>query len=150
MRFPENWRWTFEAGIRRGALHVYSLCQLAADQSGNFMTTVPRSDDQLPPAVEIDFQPDCPARPERQVVLGELGRFLHDVETHIGKPAILMVSSRVESEYRLSDAFPRLLWARQAFFPPSYFARPWSIWQATRHRRIEGVGAPVNWDVMAK
>ncbi|MBB4098165.1 GH25 family lysozyme [Sphingomonas kyeonggiensis] len=150
LRFPENWRWTFEAGIRRGALHVYSLCQLATDQSGNFMTTVPRSDDQLPPAVQIDFQPDCPARPERQVVIGEIGRFLHDVETHIGKPAILMVSSRFEDQYRLSDAFPRLLWAQQRFFPPSYFARPWSIWQASRHRRIEGVGAPVNWDVMAK
>jgi lysozyme len=150
LRFPENWRWTFEAGIRRGALHVYSLCQLAADQAGNFMSTVPRSDDQLPPAVEIDFDPGCSARPERQVLVTELTRFLHDVETHLGKPAILMVSPRFEAQYRLSDAFPRLLWSRQDFFPPSYFARPWSIWQANRHRRIEGVGTPVNWDVMAK
>ncbi len=150
LRFPENWHATLEAGIRHGAMHVYSLCQVAADQSGNFMSTVPRSDDQLPPAVEIDFQAECRARPERQVVIGELGRFLHDVETHLGKPAILLVSSRFEDQYRLSDAFPRLLWARQGFFSPSYFARPWSIWQANRHRRIEGVGKPVNWDVMAK
>ncbi len=149
-RFSENWRAALDASIRRGALHVYSLCQSAADQSGNFMSTVPRSDDQLPAAVEIDFQPDCAVRPDRQVLIGELGRFLHDVETHLGKPAILMVSSRFEGQYRLSDAFPRLLWARQDFFSPSYFARPWSIWQATRRRRIEGVGEPVNWDVMAK
>jgi lysozyme len=150
LRFPENWRWTFEAGIRRGALHVYSLCQLASDQAGNFVSTVPRTDEQLPPAVELDFQADCPARPERQVLIGELGRFLRAVETHLGKPAILLISPAMESQYRLSDAFPRLLWSRQPFFPPWYFARPWTIWQASRMRRIEGVGVPVHWDVMAK
>ncbi len=150
LRFPENWRWTYEAGVRRGALHVYSLCQLAADQAGNFVSTVPRSDDQLPPAVELDFDPGCKARPERQVVIGELDRFLHTIETHIGKPGILLVSARFEAQYRISDAFQRLLWSRGAFFPPWYFARPWSIWQASRFRRIEGIGAPVNWDVMAR
>ena len=150
LRFPENWRWTYEAGVRRGALHVYSLCQLAADQAGNFVSTVPRSDDQLPPAVELDFDPGCKARPERQVVIGELDRFLHMVETHIGKPGILLVSARFEAQYRVSDAFQRLLWSRGSFFPPWYFARPWSIWQASRFRRIEGIGAPVNWDVMAR
>ncbi len=58
-RFADNWADVHATGIRRGALHAYSLCRLAADQANNFITTVPRVDDALPPAVEIDFDPDC-------------------------------------------------------------------------------------------
>ncbi|RYD54981.1 MAG: glycosyl hydrolase [Sphingomonadales bacterium] len=150
LRFPENWRGTFEAGIRRGALHVFSLCQLAADQAGNFVSIVPRSDDQLPAAIDLDFHSDCAARPERDVVIGEVGRFVAAIETHLGEHAVLRVSKRFEAQYRISDAFPRLLWSQQAFFPPHYFARPWTIWQATGFRRIEGISGPVNWNVMAR
>jgi len=150
LRFPENWRWTYEAGIRRGAMHVYSLCQLASDQAGNFVSTVPRSDDQLPAVIELDFHADCPARPERAVMLGELGRFIAAVETHLGKPVMLKLSKAFENQYRVSDGIERLLWSDQPFFPPYYLARPWSIWRASSFRRIDGVGRPVNWDVMAQ
>jgi lysozyme len=149
-RFPENWRGTFEAGIRRGALHVFSLCQLATDQAGNFVSLVPRSDDQLPPAVDIEFQPDCAARPEREVLIGEIARFLVAIERHFGEHAILRIGKNIEAEYRLSEALPRILWSRQGFFPPHYLARPWTVWQATSLRRIEGVSGPVNWNVMAR
>lgn len=150
LRFPENWRGTFEAGIRRGALHSFSLCQLASDQADNFVKLVPRSDDQLPAAIDIEFSPDCTARPERKVVLGELARFMASIETHLGEHAVLRIGKRIEAHYRLSQAFPRVLWSRQAFFPPDYLARPWTIWQASSFRRIQGVSGPVNWDVMAQ
>ncbi|HEX8300398.1 GH25 family lysozyme, partial [Sphingomonas sp.] len=127
LRFSENWRDTFETGIRRGALHIFSLCQLAADQAGNFVSIVPRSEDQLPPAVDLDFQPDCAARPEREVLIGEIGRFLSAIEMHLGEHAVLRVGKNFEAQYRISEAFPRLLWSRQAFFPPSYFSRPWTV-----------------------
>lgn len=150
LRFSENWRGTFEAGLRRGALHVFSLCQLAADQAANFVSIVPRSDDQLPPAVDVEFQSDCAARPERDVVIGELARFLTAIERHIGEHAVLRIGKNMEAQYRLSEAFPRILWSRQAFFPPDYLARAWTIWQTSTFRRIEGIGGPVNWDVMAR
>lgn len=146
-RFGEYWRGMFEAGVPHGALHAFSLCQLAADQAGNLVTTVPRAPDQLPLAVELDFTPDCAARPDRAVVLGEVERFLTAVETHMGKPAILKVSNRFEAYYRISAAIRRPLWSVQAFFPPAYFDKPWTMWQASSFRRIDGVAGPVNWDV---
>lgn len=150
MRFAEHWRDTHAAGLRRGAIHVYSLCHRAMDQAGNFVSTVPRTDDQLPAAVELDFQPDCAARPERAMVLGELGRFLAALETHLGQQVVLKVSKQFEAEYRISETTTRPLWSRGAFFPPAYLARPWRMWQASSFRRIEGAGKPVNWDVMAR
>lgn len=149
-RFAENWPAASSAGIRRGALHRYSLCQPAARQAGNFISTVPRVDNQLPPAVEIDFTTDCAVRPERAALVAELGQFLAAIEIHLGQPAILKTSSAVDAEYHLADAFDRILWGQRSFFSPSYFARPWTIWQATTFRRIDGVSGPVNWDVMAR
>jgi lysozyme len=150
LRFAENWRWTFEAGIRRGAIHVFSLCRLAADQAGNFVSVVPRSDDQLPPALELDFQADCPARPDRDVVLGEINNFLAIAETHLGKPVTLRIARKFEARYRVSEDIDRRLWSRQLLFPPYYLARPWTIWQASGLRRVDGMSGPVNWNVMAR
>ena len=148
-RFATNWADTYAAGMRRGALHVYSLCRLAADQANNFNTTVPRVTDALPPAVEIDFDPDCNSRPVRNVVLGEIRRFLTMVEAHTGKPALIKISKQFEATYQVTSAIPRTVWAVQDFFPPDYTARPWRMWQANDMRRIDGINGAVRWNVVA-
>lgn len=148
-RFATNWADVYATGLRRGAIHVYSLCRLAADQANNFNTTVPRTRDALPAAVEIDFTADCQSRPVRNVVLGELRRFLTMVESHTGKPVLLKVSKGFEATYQVTGAIPRTIWAVQDFFPPDYPARPWRMWQASDMRRIDGIDGPVHWDVIA-
>lgn len=148
-RFAEHWQGAYAAGLRRGALHAYSLCQLARDQADNFVSTVPRTDDQLPPAIDLDFRADCPARPARAVVLGEVTRLIAAAETHLGKPAILRVSRAFETQYRISEGIDRRYWSRQPFFPPAYLARRWTMWQASPFHRIEGAERPLHWNVMA-
>jgi lysozyme len=147
--FASNWANVYATGMRRGALHIYSLCRLATDQANNFNTTVPRMTDALPPAVEVDFDDDCQSRPQRNVVLGELRRFMSMVESHSGKPALLKISKRFETAYQVSEAIPRTIWAVQDFFPPDYTARPWRMWQANDMRRIDGIDGAVRWNVVA-
>lgn len=149
-RFAENWDGLYQAGVRRGAIHVFSLCQLAADQAGNFVANVPAHADALPMAVELDFQSDCPARPDRRVVLLEIAHFIQAVEERTGKLVVLKVTPGFEARYRVGIAFARKLWAVQSFFPPSYFDKAWAMWQANAYRRIQGVAGPVEWNVMAR
>ncbi|MEO5866450.1 MAG: GH25 family lysozyme [Sphingomonas sp.] len=148
-RFAANWADARSTGMRRGALHVYSLCNLATDQANNFNTTVPRDQDALPAAVEIDFQDDCASRPGQPVLLDELRRFLTMVEEHTGKPVLLKITKRFDAAYKVTAAIPRPVWAVQDFFPPDYAATPWRMWQASGMRRIDGVSGAVNWDVVA-
>lgn len=148
-RFETNWADVYATGMRRGALHRYSICRLAADQANNFNTTVPRTSDALPAAVEIDFADDCPSRPERRILLGELRRYLAMVESHTGKPVLLKLSRRFDAAYGVSAAISRPIWAVQDFFPPDYAARPWRMWQANDMRRVDGIDGAVNWDVVA-
>lgn len=148
-RFAENWSGIYAAGIDRGAVHVYSLCRLASDQARNFVTTVGPDAAQLPMAVDLDYQPDCAARPDRAVLIEELRRFLSLVERHLGTPAILRIGADFEARYRVSAAIDRRLWSVQQFSPPYYLARPWTLWRANRIRRIDGVDGPIHWNVRA-
>lgn len=149
-RFEENWRAVADAGLRRGAIHRWSLCAAAVDQANAFVITVPRAADSLPPALELDFVEGCAARPDRAAVIAEIGRFIAMVEAHSDRPVVLAVSHRFESAYRVSEAFDRPVWAIGDFFPPDYAARRWRMWRATDMRRIDGVTGPINWDVVAK
>lgn len=148
-RFENNWADVYATGMRRGAIHAYSLCNLAVDQADNFNTTVPRTRDALPAAVEMDFTDDCSSRPVRPIVLDELRRYLAAVEAHTGRPVLLKISKRFEAAYHVTAAIPRPIWAEQDFFPPDYAARPWRMWRASDMRRIDGISGAVNWDVVA-
>ncbi len=147
--FEKHWREVFEAGMGRGAVHVYSLCKLAIDQANNFNTTVPRDRDALPAAIDIAFAADCPSRPDRKIVIGELTQLVTLIETHTGQPALLRISRDFDAAYRVSEALRRPLWSAQNFFPPDYAARPWRLWQASDMRRMDGAAAPLHWDVVA-
>ena len=148
MRFAANWEAVPKTGMRRGAIHLYSLCNLAVDQANNFNTTVPRTKDALPAAVDLRFTDDCAARPDATAVIAELRHFLTMVEAHTGKPVLLKISRSFDSAYGVTAAFDRPVWATGNFFPPDYAARPWRMWQANDMRRIDGIEGPVNWDVV--
>jgi lysozyme len=147
-RFAAHWPEIAEAGLRRGAIHRYSLCRLAADQATNFVRTVPRDAESLPAAIELEVEPGC-AAPARTVMLQELATLLNAVETHTGKPALLKVSAAFEAQHGLTAAVPRPIWSTRMAFPPSYAARPWRMWQANPMRRITGVDGAVGWNVVA-
>lgn len=149
-KFEDNWRGAATAELRRGAIHVWSLCRPGADQANNFNTTVPQTNDALPPALIIDFAAGCDVRPARDVMLRELRQFIAMVETHSERPVVLFASRAVDAQYRVTEAIDRPVWSARNFFPPDYAASPWRMWRASDMRRIDGVTGPVNWDVVAK
>lgn len=147
--FAANWAGAHAAGVRRGAVHLYKPCEAAGDQANNFIVTVPRVADALPAAVEIDDDAGCAAPPTRAVLIEQLAAFLRTVETHTGKPVMMMIPPAVELRYDLARAFERPLWAGRDYLAPTYLSRPWRMWRANDARRIEAAEQPVGWDVVA-
>jgi lysozyme len=147
--FARNWAEIENMGLRRGAIHVFSLCAPAEAQAGAFVATVPRDPEALPAAIDLAFDQGCPARPSRDVVLTEIRRLAATMETHSGKPAILRITPEFEAQYQVGSAIPRPLWSTGFYRAPDYFARPWAMWQSSTIRRIDGVERPVNWNVVA-
>jgi lysozyme len=147
-RFAENWQAAREAGLRRGATHVFTLCRLARDQATNFIATVPREANMLPAVVSLAFESSCTARPDRKVLLSEIALFIEMVEAHTGKAVILYMTKDFEDMYQVSSAVDRSLWLPRMFFAPNYGSHPWVIWQASNQRRIDGITGPINWNVL--
>jgi len=147
-QFAKNIQQSGNAGIRRGAVHEYSLCRLASDQATNFVTTVPRIKNMLPPAVRLSYEEDCEDRPGRALVLTELNTFLNQIESHTGKSAIVAVSKDFENDYNISSGINRTFWLSDNFFPPNYATKPWVMWQASDMKRVSGINGPVRWNVV--
>ena len=71
-RFAANIKGARAAGMRYGAVHEFSLCASEESQAQQFITTVPRDPDMLPPVVSLELSEACKTRPDRAMLLGEL------------------------------------------------------------------------------
>ena len=79
-RFTRNYAAAREAGLQIGAVHRFDPCVLADGQSANFVTTVPRAKDLLPPAIELDVTAQgCPERVSDAAVQSELMTLINQV-----------------------------------------------------------------------
>jgi lysozyme len=147
-RFASNWAGAAEAGMKRGAYHVFSLCRTGREQATNFIAMVPREAEALPPAIELEFDNNCERRPSRDLLLAEIATFIQMVEAHSEKPIMIRMTRDFESRYRISEAIDRPLWLQRAGLKPNYGAHDWVMWQASRMRRIEGIDGVVDWNVV--
>jgi GH25 family lysozyme M1 (1,4-beta-N-acetylmuramidase) len=53
--FERNWQQSKEAGLIRGAYHVFSFCKSAADQFNLIKERVPKDQDALPIAIDVQW-----------------------------------------------------------------------------------------------
>lgn len=147
-QFIRNMNGAREAGVQAGAIHRYSLCQLATDQAANFIRHIPRRADTLPAVVWLDYDDRCPDRPTRALLLSELATFLAQIEAHTGKQSVIAPGPAFESDYRVTQGIARTTWLRRDFFEPDYGAHPWAMWQANDYVRLSGARGTVGWNVL--
>jgi len=146
--FTRNLAAAREVGVQIGAIHRYSLCQLATDQAANFIRHVPRRADALPAVVWLDYDDRCPDRPTRALLLSELATFLAQIEAHSGKRSLIAPGPSFEADYKVTQGIARTTWLRRDFFEPDYGAHPWAMWQANSHIRLTGADGTVGWNVL--
>jgi lysozyme len=147
-QFANNLAAVREAGIRFGAIHRYDICRLASDQATLFITTVPRVDNALPPAIELGFSDTCKGRPDRALILSEISTFLSQIEAHSGTSAVLLVSQDFEEQYKITSSVDRNVWLERTWLLPDYAAKPWVMWTANPRRSVTGLEGSVRWAVV--
>lgn len=146
-RFARNWRGAGDAGIARGAYHFFTLCRPGADQAANFIAAVPRDPAMLSPVVDLEAGGNCADRPSKAAFIAEVVTFIRLVEAHFGKSVTLYLTQEFDAAYDISSRIPRRLWLRSLLLQPGWGARPWSVWQASSFRRLDGIAGRVDWNV---
>lgn len=148
-RFAANLERVRASGLRFGAVHAYDPCVPAERQAANFVTTVPRDDTLLPPAIALEKLADGCADPVSEAAVeSELTTFLNQVEGHVGRPAVLKVAPGFEERYHIAGRVERNLWLSRDWFQPDYAGRPWTLWTANSSLRTEAGPEPVRWVVL--
>ncbi len=54
-KFQDNWLKAREHGFLVGAYHFYRLCRDGAIQAENFIATVPKKSNSLPPVIDLEY-----------------------------------------------------------------------------------------------
>lgn len=144
-RFAENWAGAASAGVRRGAYHFFSLCSPGAAQAAAFLEVVPDDPQAMPPALDLEWGA-CDARPDKATFQREVTAFIETVERALGKPVVLYAMASFTATYPLPEQFARHRWERRLFMRPEQPG--WSIWQASEHADVDGIGVPVDLDVL--
>lgn len=145
--FKANWDGAGKAGIKRGAYHFFTLCRSGKDQAANFIVNVPVDPNALPPVVDLEYLGNCKERPKVADLHKELTDYLALVEAHSGKPAMLYLTEEFDVAYDVSSRVNRPLWLRSIITKPDFGARPWTIWQVSQFRNVQGIKGGVDWNV---
>jgi lysozyme len=146
-RFAANWLGARAAGIRRGAYHFFTLCRPGAEQAANFIDAVPVEADALPPAVDLEYMGNCAGRLAPGAFHAELAAYISAVEAHYRRPVLLYLTREFDEAYGVSTRVRRPLWLRSLVLQPRFGARPWTLWQASNFRRLDGIQGRVDWNV---
>jgi len=149
MAFANGLEQAAKLKLQAGAVHLYDVCAPAGEQAANFVTTVPRESELLPPAVALDLDDEhCPDPPREAAMQSELTTFLNQIERHAGKPALLLLSPAFEKRYHIAAVIDRNLWLEGSFLRPAYAGRPWVMWTASDRLRLPASERPLHWVVV--
>ncbi len=140
-RFLRNWKNARDAGVKVGAYHYFSMCRAGGKQAEHFIATVPKAEDSLPPAVDVEVDARC-NRVVPRGLRAELAAYIDTVEAHYGVRPIVYSTHWFLTE-SVGDPGTALWLAGYTRQPRS----PWVFWQYTDRGRIPGIDGPVDLDV---
>lgn len=147
-RFAENWANSNREGYRTGAYHFYRLCKDGKEQAANFVKTVPKTHDNLPPTVDLEFGGNCGTTKTKEQILSEVKEFLDVLENHFQEKPIIYVTREFYDAYLIKQLMDYPIWIRDIFKRPSLEkGREWSIWQFANRGHLKGIETYVDLNV---
>lgn len=147
-KFQDNWLQAREHGFLVGAYHFYRLCRDGQIQAQNFIETVPKKTDSLPPVIDLEYDSNCINTYTREQLLKEI-QVMHDqLYKHYGLQPIFY-TSKAFYNIVLVDAFKQTpLWIREYQGQPELKGNPkWTFWQHTSQGQIKGIPTLVDLNV---
>jgi lysozyme len=147
-KFSDNWLQAREQGFLVGAYHFYRLCRDGRVQAENFIATVPKKENALPPVIDLEYDSNCINTFTKEQLLQEI-QIMHDkLYEHYEKQPIFYIS---KSFYNivLADQFKQTpLWVREYQGKPNLKNNPpWLFWQHTNQGKISGIDKVVDLNI---
>lgn len=139
-RFDENWDKATQTDLFVGAYHFFSYDSPGQSQAEHFIATVPKTENMLPPVVDIEYYGDYFSSPaERESVKPELQELLNALESHYGVKPVLYATMDSYERYLSGNYADYPIWIRDILKRPSLpDGRSWTFWQYSNRGRLDG------------
>lgn len=149
--FQQNWLKAREQGLHVGAYHFYRLCRDGKIQAENFIATVPKKADALPPAIDLEYDSNCINTYTKEQLLKEI-QVMHDqLHKHYGKQPIFYISKSFYHIVLMGNFIETPLWVRDYDGKPELKdGRQWTFWQHSSQGKIAGIPKAVDLNVYAE
>lgn len=152
--FPSHWTHSAEAGVRRGAYHLFYHCRPASEQARWFIAHVPRDPTALPPVLDMEWtptSPTCRTRRPAAEIRAEARVFLTAVGRHYGQRPILYTTPDFYRDNDLGKLSGVTFWLRSVAAPVGrvYAGQAWSFWQYSGTGSVPGIPGRVDLNLFA-
>ncbi len=139
-KFEYNYSETQKTDLRIGAYHFFSFDSSGKTQAENFINTVDKTDNMLPPVIDLEFYGDKAKNPpSREIVHTQLNDMLIILEKHYGIKPIIYVTKESYSLYVEGYYDDYDIWYRSVYTKSNLpDARQWTFWQYTNRARLDG------------
>jgi lysozyme len=152
--FRYHWNGAAQAGVARGAYHVFYHCRPAIEQARWFISHVPRDPGALPPVLDIEWtptSPTCRIRRDPAEIRAEARIFLTAIARHFGKRPVVYTTLDFYHDNDLGQLTGADFWLRSVAAPlhDAYPGQHWTFWQYTSTGLVPGITGPVDLNVFA-
>lgn len=164
-KFHYNFEQALNADLKVGAYHFFSYDSEGKTQAENFIKTVQKIDDMLPPVVDIEFYGDKKKNlPQKEATQEQLSVLLDELEKHYGKKPIIYATKKSYDLYIANSYQEYDIWIRSVYNKPTLSdGNTWIFWQYTDKEQLDGYvgvekfidvnvfyGTKEQWDAYAK
>ncbi|MBR4831207.1 MAG: glycoside hydrolase family 25 [Butyrivibrio sp.] len=137
--FKSNWENASKTNLRIGAYHFFSFETTGKEQAENFCTVVPKTDDMLPPVIDVEYYGRFKTKDNINIsaVVGNLLEMVDILETEYGKKPIIYVSKETYETIICDDFSECKLWYRSVYSKVPADV-DWTIWQYSNRTKLRG------------
>ena len=138
-RFIHNWEHAAKTDLYIGAYHFFSNGSSGKSQADNYINTVPKKEEILPPVVDVEVCVDDNNESAILDVREKLTELLLVLEDHYGVKPVIYVTKETYFLY-ITDAYTGYdIWIRSLLTKPRLpDKRDWTFWQYSNRGRLCG------------
>lgn len=131
-----NYKNAIKTDLKIGAYHFFTYDTDGVLQAENFIKNVSKTENMLPPVVDIEFYGEeyTVERTKEQLHL-----MLNKLEEYYEKKPIIYTTHETYNWYIANDFKDNYIWIRDVFFKPRLIDnREWTFWQYTNRAKLDG------------
>lgn len=143
-QFRRNWIKAEEENIPKGAYHFFVVNRSAKKQADNFIQIVNLKPGDMPPVLDVEKSHGVSvAEMQKNVKI-----WLDEVESHYGVKPVIYTNIDFYERYFQTGFEEYPLWIAHYLQPDKpRIERDWVLWQHSEKGRVNGINAPVDFNV---